>query len=132
VSDPGIQVVLTPGDLELQDGDWAWVDEFDLLRQELHHREIDAREESVPRPGEKGGTAELILALAGSGAVTGAVAALRNWLDQRQTRTMTITVEGAEPVRLDLRAVGVTDETVRAALVAALERTNPEQSQTDE
>ncbi|MEU3455012.1 hypothetical protein ABZ671_15635 [Micromonospora sp. NPDC006766] len=117
-----IEIVLAPGDDEVGPGDDEWTHDLDLLREGLVERDVDLNEEWAFRSGHKGAVAEIVVVLGGSGAVKALVTVLRSWLADRQTRTMRLTVRGPEPVEIDLQAKGVSDETIREALLDAIER----------
>jgi hypothetical protein len=116
------EILLVAEDDELGPGDDEWVDDLEALRAGLIDGDVDVHEEHTARPGHKGTVTEIVVALGGSGAVTGLVAALRSWLEGRQTRRLRLTVRGRTPVEVDLRAEGLSDETLRKVVLDAIER----------
>jgi hypothetical protein len=123
MSVPGVlDVVLLPGDREVRAGDPGWPRDLAELRQGFRVYDVDVRDRTAPvAAGHKGAAQEIVVALAGSGAVGAAMAVLQSWLSQRSTRTMAVTIvrDGREEV-YQVRAEGVSQETVRDALLAAL------------
>jgi hypothetical protein len=123
MSEPGVlDVVLLPGDRELEPGDGAWPRDLAELHQGLRAYEIDVRDRAgQPVPQHKGTVAEIVVALGSSGAIGAAMAVLQSWLNQRSTRTMAITIEqdGRKTV-YEIQAEGVSQDAVRDALLAAL------------
>lgn len=117
-----IEIVLVPQDDEVGPGDDEWADDVDSLRDGLTDGDIDVHEEHTARPGHKGTITEIVVALGDSGAITGLVTVLRGWVEGRQTRRLRLTVRGHAPVELDLRAKGLSDDTLRKVLLDAIER----------
>jgi hypothetical protein len=118
-----IDVLLLPGDRELGPGDWEWPDQVRPLLSMLRSHDIDVRERmATPDAGQKGAAAEIIIALGSSGAIGAALAVLQSWLNQRSTRTVSLTFDRDGHTRtIELQATGLSEDGARAALVAAVE-----------
>jgi hypothetical protein len=117
-----LEVVLRPGDRETRTEDTVWSRDLSELHRGLRAYDVDVRDRVDPAPaGHKGAASEILVALAGSGAVGAAMAVLQSWLSQRSSRTMAVSIvkDGREEV-YEVRAEGVSQEAVRDALLAAL------------
>jgi hypothetical protein len=117
-----IDVVVVAIDDDMEPTDASWSREADTLVNALGP---DARlATSIPQGGTKGAVSDIVLSLGTSGAITGAVTVLRQWLGQRANRRVTLTLGGDQPVRIELDSHGVSDKSVRELLAKALERAN--------
>jgi hypothetical protein len=125
-----INVRLVPGDLEFSSDALGWPDEVRPLLRMLRSHDVDVRTQAgVPGFGEKGAVSEIILALGSSGAIAAAVAVLQSWLNQRSTRTASLTFEhNGRPRTLDLRVTGMSEDATREVLLTAL-RSQPDAAQ---
>ncbi|MET8461564.1 hypothetical protein ABZ422_20040 [Micromonospora zamorensis] len=117
-------VVLTPEDLSLEPGDWQWGEQSRTLVRLLQAYNLDVRQqERPPETGDKGLATEIILALGASGTIGAATTVLLNWLTTRSTRRLTLTVgEGAAGRTVRVVGEGLSDSSMRAALLAVLDR----------
>lgn len=124
MSDSVRPVVLTPEDISLEPGDWEWGEQSRTLVRLLQAYDLDVWQQALPpKVGEKGLTSEIILALSGSGTVGAATTVLLHWLNARSTRRLTLTVgEGADSRTVKVVGEGLSDSSMRAALLAALGR----------
>ncbi|MEU5962028.1 hypothetical protein ABZ777_12565 [Micromonospora parva] len=115
-------IVLTPEDVSLEPGDWQWGEQSRTLVRLLQAHDLDVRQqERPPETGDKGLTSEIILALGASGTVGAATTVLLNWLTARSTRRLTLTVrEGADGRTVTVVGEGLSDTSMRAALLAVL------------
>lgn len=120
--DSVLPVVLTAEDATLEPGDWQWGEETRNLLRLLKSYDLDVRLRPLPpEAGDKGAPAEIILALGGSGMVGAATTVLLAWLNARSTRRVKLTIgEGDDRRTLELVGEGISDSSVRAALLAAL------------
>jgi hypothetical protein len=119
-------VVLIPGDTTLQPGDWQWGEQSRQLVRQLQAYDLDVQQRELPpRSGEKGLTTEIILALGTSGTIGAATTVLVTWMNARRTRRLTLIVGDGEDERT-VRVVGegLSDSSMRAALLAALGRSD--------
>ncbi|MGC4868234.1 effector-associated constant component EACC1 [Micromonospora sp. DT53] len=117
-------MVLTPEDLSLEPGDWQWGEQSRTLVRLLRAYDLDVRQQGrPPEAGDKGLASEIILALGASGTVGAATTVLLNWLTARSTRRLTLTVgEGADGRTVQVVGEGLSDSSMRAALIAVLGR----------
>ncbi|MGW5560914.1 effector-associated constant component EACC1 [Micromonospora sp. NPDC003944] len=117
-------VVLTPEDLSLEPGDWQWGEQSRTLVRLLRAYDLDVRQQGrPPETGDKGLAPEIILALGASGTVGAATTVLLHWLTARSTRRLTLTVgEGADGRTVQVVGEGLSDSSMRAALIAVLGR----------
>ncbi|MFI6076121.1 hypothetical protein ACIA5C_31695 [Actinoplanes sp. NPDC051343] len=117
-------VVLSPEDTTIKPGDWQWGEESRRLVRLLQAHDLRVRQSPrPPKPGDKGLATDIILALGASGTIGATTTVLLNWLNGRSTRSLTLTVgDGAAKRTVKLVSAGLTDSSVRAALLAALGR----------
>ncbi|MGS2619251.1 effector-associated constant component EACC1 [Micromonospora sp. LZ34] len=117
-------MVLALEDTSLEPGDWQWGEQTRTLVRLLQAYDLDVRQQALPpAAGEKGIATDIILALGGSGTVGAATTVLLNWLNARSSRRLTLTVgEGVDRRTVKVVGEGLSDSSMRAALLAALGR----------
>ncbi|MEU8003592.1 hypothetical protein AB0B66_20740 [Catellatospora sp. NPDC049111] len=120
MSDNEVEIVLVPADGDFDPTDVGWQRQTHALYQELREY-VEVRTVTKPGQGQKGGVVEVIIALGASGAITAVLTVLRQWLNQRSSRSVTLTITGERPVTVTLDTVGASDESLQAAIVAAVE-----------
>jgi hypothetical protein len=122
----GLDVRIEAGTDRFDPGDERWMAQVSDLVSSLEQGVGGVRHERTTIPGAKGGTAEIILALGTSGAITAAVGYLRAWLDRDRSRSLDIsyTVEGREEKvtlkgdNVDKTAINAVAEAMAARLAA--------------
>ncbi|WP_157408516.1 hypothetical protein [Actinoplanes sp. N902-109] len=117
-----LEVVVAPGDRDLEPGDFGWPRDVAELHRGLRMRDLDVHTRTAGAAGgHKGAVTEIVVALGGSGALGAVLSVLRGWLGQRGSRTMTLTVQVDGTARVfEVRADGVGQDAIRDALLAAL------------
>jgi hypothetical protein len=129
VPESPIDVLLVPADDDLEPGDWVWPRQVSPLYDALRRHRLDLREPAAaPVSGHKGTASEIIVALGSSGAIGAMVTVLHAWLTQRSTRRVSLTFgrPGAEQT-ITLTAEGLSEDSARQALLAALGRSLPDE-----
>jgi hypothetical protein len=74
--------------------DDRWRSQVQVLLQQLHQDAGPVRQEITPVAGQKGGAAEIILALGTAGAFGAAVTVFQMWLARSRDRVATFVVDG--------------------------------------
>lgn len=94
----GLDVRIEAGTEKFDPTDDRWLAQVSDLVSSLEQGVGGVRQERSTVPGAKGGTAEILIALGSSGAITAAVTFFKAWLDRDRSRTLDIsyTVEGKE------------------------------------
>lgn len=115
MSGMGLDVRIEAGTDKFDPDDARWRSQVADLVTSLQQGVGGVRHERTTVPGAKGGTAEIILALGTSGAVTAAFNYLKAWLDRDRTRSLDISysVDGREE-KVTLKGDGIGAGTVDA------------------
>jgi hypothetical protein len=117
--DDGLEVVVQLGSDKFALDSEAWRAQTAPLFSELRRSGFSLRKDHEPMEGQRGGAAELILALKSAGALTAAVAVFRAWLDRDTSRRVVLrhraTTKDGEIV-IDLRADKMNNEAIKALL----------------
>jgi hypothetical protein len=95
----------------------AWSGQVAQLIASLKSEGVSLREERVATPGQRGGVAEVIMALGSAGAFTAAVTVIRAWLERDKSRKVHIKYRaqgsGDSDVSFDLSADRMSDEALK-------------------
>jgi hypothetical protein len=115
-----IEIQIIPRSSDFRPNDLRWLQQVDLLLNDLKRQSGDVRQEVIPVPGKKGGAQAIILALGTSGAITAAVTIFRIWLARSADRTLRIQGSvGDRVIDLEINGKNISEDTLRQALGVA-------------
>jgi hypothetical protein len=122
VPDGRFEIVVVPRSADYDEADDRWRDQVAAFARELADR-ADTSRRGTPAPGRKGTVDDLIVALAGSGALTAVVECIRAWLERDRNRSVEVRWdEGGVERRVTVRGEGVDAATVQEIARAAAAR----------
>ena len=99
----------------------GWAGQVNALMTEL--KTFRPRKTETGVPGQKGGAAEIILALGSAGAFTALVTTVRAWLDKDKTRKVDVVVK-TKTKTIKLKADAIDESTLRSILSELPEQAN--------